>query len=73
MREDPIEVEISCSGAYDSENILIFQQTLFVLHVRSNYLHQKTEIEEFEGEESPFVSEWINKINSSNLFDSNHL
>lgn len=43
-REDPTEVEICCSRAYDSENILIFQQTLFVPHVRSNYLHQKTEI-----------------------------
>lgn len=73
IREEPIEVEISCSGVYDSENILIFQQTFFVPHVRSNYLHQKTEREKSEEEESLFVSEWINKINSSNLFDSNHL
>lgn len=27
IREDPIEVKISCSRAYDSENILIFQWT----------------------------------------------
>lgn len=29
IREDPMEVEISCLGACDSQNILISQQTLF--------------------------------------------
>lgn len=72
IREDPMEVEISCLGVCDSWNILISQQTLF-FHVRSNHLQQKTEAEEFEREESMFDSEWFSKNNSPNPFDFNQL
>lgn len=68
-----MEVEISCLGACDSQNILISQQTLFFFPRKIKSPASKTEAEEFEGEESMLESEPFNKNNSPNPFDSNQL